>query len=826
MRNVEDIYPLSPMQQTMLLHELSGAGDGVLFNQFCFDLRGPLDLDAFRESWGALQARHPVLRTAFVWQDVKQPLQLVRREVAVLVDHVDLTVHGEDEQQRRLEAYREEDRGRRFDLAKAPLNRLALLRRGDELHWLVWSTHHLLLDRFCFATVLEELNEFYDARCESRRARLAPAYAYRDYIGWIQRQPRARTQAFWRDALKGLQDTTPVTLRVERGRTSIPQPVQARAELSPELSARLSALARTTRLTSSTLVQGAWALALNRLTGSQDVVFGMAVSGRPTDLVGADAMLGSFVNNLPVRVRMPRERGVRDWLKTLQAEQQRRMRFEHASLADIHEWCRRPADQRLFDNLLVWLAPEAETRPRRLDFRGYEGEVRTAFPLTLSVAEERERITVRARCGAEHQTIAPLPEMLGRLLDCLERLARAAPACTLGELEGFVASGGATPEPAPSELDGGAGVDDAPDVEITGRGGGREGTELGLLEELLGAEWALVLGVNRVEPQDDFFQLGGNSLLAARLHTRVEASTRLAVPLLTLFQAPTVRAMAKTLFEKDWPLKPDIVLPVRLQGSAAPVFLVASPEANTIGYGLLARHVGSDHPVYVLQAPPDSAKYCRLSPGELPELARAYVDAMRRVQPLGPYHLLGMCTGAQTSVEMVRHLEAAGERAAFLGIVNTWAFFTISKLYHVQRAINRLRWYGHRAREVSALGFREQWAELKRIATRRFAHATSGVATVVSSNARSQPMAAPVKEWIEEVGWVEQDDERPRIASAATVFRTRRQRFWRINDRALGWGRHCEAVCVVMLRVNDQLSILREPHVRELAQRINKALSR
>ena len=163
MKNVEDIYPLTPVQQGMLFHCLESPGAGLYVNQCSCRLRGELDAPTFRRAWQEVIDRHPVLRTAFVWEKLKQPRQVVRRRVEASFEQEDWRRLSPAEQRRRFVTYLESRRQGGFDLARAPLMHLALLRCGDDLHRFVWTFHHLLLDGWSTPLLFEEVVGAYAA---------------------------------------------------------------------------------------------------------------------------------------------------------------------------------------------------------------------------------------------------------------------------------------------------------------------------------------------------------------------------------------------------------------------------------------------------------------------------------------------------------------------------------------------------------------------------------------------------------------------------------------------------------------------------------------
>lgn len=828
MENVEDIYPLSQMQEMMLLHAVSHRHADVLFNQFCYEIRGDLDVAAFRQAWQEILERHPVFRTFFVWQDVKRPLQIVRRDLELPFKELDWRDRSPEKQRAELDDFCRADRELGFDPSSAPLTRVAVIRLAPRSFFFIWSSHHLLVDRWCLSTIFSELFTIYEANRRVQRPSVEPVHPYRDYINWIQKQDPAAAESYWRGALRGFTEPTAITLNgmphqvAQRDQ----EPERARIELSAAKSTALRDFARRHGLTLGTLFQGAWALTLNHYSGRQDVVFGTVVAGRPPDLAGVGSMVGTFINNQPVRLRLSRHASLTDWLKDTQLAQQRRSPFEYVSVAEIHNWSELSAAHSLFDSLLVWLSPEDTERPADLVVRGLPNDLRTAYPVTLGISEEA-RLSLQLSCDPTRRSVAPVPRIIERLDAILDAILAAEPDCCLADLNGFRGQ-----EDYPIQAETSAGVASAaypgngtcPGDTAAAATEGREGIGVDLLQDLLMNEWCDVLGRSEIGHDDDFFQLGGDSLRAALLHSRISNATRSAVPLLSLFRAPTVRQMARILREEDWPLKPGILLPIRAQGHRTPLFCVASPEVNTVGYALLARHLAGDLPIHVLQSPPETGELRRLSVAEIPALAATYIAAMRAVQRAGPYRLVSMCTGAHLAVEMARQLEASNEKVAFLGIVNTWGFYTVTRLYALQRLISRYYYMKARLGELRRLAPREQLATLRQVATGRRAKAVRTVGKALGLEAAAPGSTRQRDDWIED-GRAGNEVECAKFGGVVTVFRIRKQPFWRVRDPGLGWSREAESVRVVWLSGDDHHAILREPHVKDLARVLQDSLN-
>ena len=353
---LEDVYALSPMQEAMLFQALFDPSSDAYFRQLSFRLHGRLDAAAFRGAWRQAFEHHATLRTSFFREGVARPVQVVHRHVELPLEEHDWRGLAHAEREARLEAFLASERGRAFDLARAPLVRLALLRLEDDLYQFVWSYHHLLMDGWSRGLINRDVLSLYEAARAGRDLRLTPPRPYREYIRWLGQTSLAGAEAFWRTTLAGFDAPTP--LPPGRGHAhahgEVPGDSTAlvRAGLSAEETEALLALTRRHQLTPGTVIQGAWALLLGRLSGSRDVVFGTVVSGRPAGLTGSEEMVGLFINTLPVRARLTPGEGLMTWLGLFQRQLAEMREYEHSPLSLVQRWGGAPQGRPLFQSTL------------------------------------------------------------------------------------------------------------------------------------------------------------------------------------------------------------------------------------------------------------------------------------------------------------------------------------------------------------------------------------------------------------------------------------------------------------------------------------------
>ncbi|MGW5735027.1 MULTISPECIES: amino acid adenylation domain-containing protein [Streptomyces] len=388
---VEDVWPLSPLQEGLLFHAaFDSEGPDVYQGQRLLDLTGPLDADRLRASWQALLARHAALRASFRRRKTGEAVQVIAREVELPWRAADLSGLTEADALAEADRLAGRERAERFDLSTAPLLRLLLIRIGAERHRLVVTSHHVLMDGWSMPVLLGELSAAYAAGGDT--SGLPPVTSYRAYLAWLGRQDKEAARAAWRAEFAGAEGPTLVAPE-DPGRTPLP-PKSLIEEFPAALTAGLLRFARGQGLTVNTVVQGAWALVLARLAGRTDVVFGATVAGRPMELPGVESMVGLFINTLPVRVRLDAGQPVARMLAELQERQASLMEHQHLGLPEVQGLA--DASGAGFDTLVVYenypSPPAGPPSPDTFGVRIAAGQETAHYPFTLVVAPDGDRM--------------------------------------------------------------------------------------------------------------------------------------------------------------------------------------------------------------------------------------------------------------------------------------------------------------------------------------------------------------------------------------------------------------------------------------------------
>lgn len=425
-REIEDILPLAPMQQGILLHSLLERGNGIYLMQDQYAVGAHVDFEAFRFAWQQVVQRHPALRTAFHGLESGVQRQVVMRRVPSVAQLIDLSHFSRDAADAELETLLRAEREQGFDFAKAPLLRLRLVKFGEADFRIVQSHHHALIDAWCRGLMLTEFFGHYRAFLEGRTLSLPPARPYRDFLAWLAEQDEGASREYWRNALTGFTDVTPLPYR--RSPQGEPQMRDVSLALGNAETARLADTARRHRLTANTFVQAAWALLLMRHVDRDDVLFGVTVAGRPTELDGIEGALGLFINTLPLRIRRPAPGApALDLLNALQAQNADMRQHEHVSLADIQLLADTPRGQPLFDSLFVFenVPLGAEVQQAVSDYRitPLANRTHTNYPLTVVLLPSESlhlQLTYDTRHFADtdmHSLVTQFRRLLVQLID-------------------------------------------------------------------------------------------------------------------------------------------------------------------------------------------------------------------------------------------------------------------------------------------------------------------------------------------------------------------------------------------------------------------------
>ncbi|MCG8466057.1 MAG: amino acid adenylation domain-containing protein, partial [Xanthomonadales bacterium] len=435
--NVADLYPLSPMQEGLLLHTLLRPNSGIYLMQQYYHWQGELNEDLLSQAWSVLLQRYPVLRTGFYSQGEGQPIQVVYRQQANPVQFYDWRDKNRSEQESAMEAMLAEERTQGYDMQNGPLTRLRVVRISDDRYDIMRSFHHVLTDAWCFSLLMMDFMAIYEGMLAGREIHLSPPRPYRDYIAWLERQDKASAEQFWRDYLHDFITPTPLALAApahDEGQYGIDN--HQLEVLSKAETQQLNALAQSCQVTPNTFLQAAWILLLSYYSGERDIVVGVTTSGRPADMEGVEEIFGLFINSLPLRIEINAQDKLKDWAKVLLDENIKTRQYEYTPLVDIQRLSQVSKGEEIFQSLIVFEnAPiDAALDEERDQFNVDRGKdrVHTNYPITV-VGYPGDELGVRLSYETQKFSAKAVNQMLQHLMQLLRQML-AQPEATLGEL--------------------------------------------------------------------------------------------------------------------------------------------------------------------------------------------------------------------------------------------------------------------------------------------------------------------------------------------------------------------------------------------------------
>ncbi|CAM3876812.1 Linear gramicidin synthase subunit C [Pseudomonas reidholzensis] len=405
--NVQDIYPLAPLQEGILYHHLSAVGHDPYLLQWRLVFDSPARLHAFAGALQQVIARHDILRTAVLWDGLAQPVQVVWRTAELPVIE-----HGSDSGAGTL------------DLSQAPLIRL--LHRQAAATSRVEATlqfHHIAIDHTAIKRVLEEMRDHLRGHGQPTQ----PAVPYRNYVAQARLGiSEAEHEAFFRAQLADIDEPT-----LPFGLSEASEPAsaieQATLAVDPALYPRLRRQAQLLGVSAASLLHLAWAQWLAVTSGTHRVVFGTVLLGRLQGGAGADRALGLFINTLPLRLDLD-GLGVREGVRVTHQRLSALLAHEHASLGLAQRCSGVQAPTPLFSAILNYRhgASADEQQAQRDVLEGVEtlpsGE-HGHYPLSVNVDDlgDGMRLTaqVTSRIGAA-RVCAQLEQVLSGLVQALE----------------------------------------------------------------------------------------------------------------------------------------------------------------------------------------------------------------------------------------------------------------------------------------------------------------------------------------------------------------------------------------------------------------------
>lgn len=441
-RVIADIYPLTPMQEGMLYQFIRYPESTAYFQQPAFRIKGNLQVANFQKAWNHVIKNNEILRTVFRWRDLERPQQLVYRDSTIELNFVDLTQYLIEEKEQKLAEIKSVDLLRGFDLETGPLMRVTVCQLEENVHKentfeIIWSFHHILIDGWCTGIVFKELFAAYLCLEKKRPLPVNKKNKYREYIRYLKEQDQSAARLYWQEYLADFITPTELPFNPQiKEKTG--QMMTYQFDPHPELSGKVTELAKRYQVTVNLILQLAWGILLQKYTQKRDVVFGVTVAGRPVSLSGVEEMVGLFINTVPLRIKNTKETPVFQLLLALHKESIERNNYEHLPLVDIKEQSEISGITQLFNHILVFENYPLESKALGLkpDWKilNYSTHINSDYQLNLIATNRQEELQIKFLYDSLLTEEAMIRSMGNHLLNLLQEIV-ADPEVSIGSLQ-------------------------------------------------------------------------------------------------------------------------------------------------------------------------------------------------------------------------------------------------------------------------------------------------------------------------------------------------------------------------------------------------------
>jgi thioesterase domain-containing protein len=799
-----DWYPASLAQRRLwFLHQLQAPTSAYNVHVGLW-LYGSLDLTALESSLQEIVNRHESLRTTFAL-DRGELIQVVRSAHKVnlaIKDFSDLA-----EPYAPAYAFARQEVEAPFDLSTGPLFRCQLLRIGPEEHVLLCTMHHIITDASSTQVFAKELASFYDAETKGTAPNLPElTIQYGDYADWQSRwldsEVAQKKQAYWKRTLTGAPVLLELPYDAPRPAEQTLEGATLALEVPREISAAFGSLAKERKVTQFMLLLAAFKVLLYRYSGQRDILVGVPVAGRSQ--VETEPLIGFFVDTVVLRDDLSGNppfvellMQVRDTTVTAIANSDVPFEKVVETLRPERNLGFNPVFQVMFSLIKSAIRTHAFGSLRAYPYVVYASS--SILDLSATFIEDSDsKWWLQFDFNTTLFKHDRIVRMFHDYMEILQRIAEN-PESRVDDLAFTNAKRRKTP--ASSKL---ARKHQSHPERVSARlrqQGRVVPKSNDAHEELLVEVWKEVLGLQQIGIHDNFFDVGGHSLLAARLTAQIQEATGRAIQVSAIFRAPTIAKLAEFI-RKGAVLEPDsFALKLREGFDRIPLFAVVAPGADWLGFGMLARHMGERDSLVKLQGPGPAVRGRPFQREELRALAQQYIGAMRAVQPDGPFCLAGMCDGVQIAQKMILELESLGEEVAMFAILDTWVLEN-SQI----RALAAMAYRLQRLRIFPRLPLHQQVATLRRTIKR--------LAGLNESRRTEWPRAY----------WPGDGFELPRFGAPVMLFKGAWQPYYYVRDPEMGWGKRSTGGVEICEMKCGHFELLRLPHVQTVAKCLSHRL--
>ncbi len=818
----DDVYvmPTSLAQQRFWLLDQLQPGNTSLNMPLALRLVGDLDRTVLKRTIDEIVSRHEVLRTTFR-SDNGRPMQVISTDNRSNLDLVDLTERADrDEEKDKLildEAHSV------FDLERGPLFKTKLIKLASDEHILLLTMHHIVCDGWSNGVLVREIGNIYEAFSQG----LSTPYEelpiqYADFAvwqsEWLHSQRFDEQVSYWKHQLGTELPSLELPTDFPREKNGNSLGAIESVLLPNSLTKAVKALAQREDLTAYMIFLASFSVLLSTYGEQDEILIGSPMANRfPSE---TETLIGPFANTLLLKTDLAGDPAFREVLEktkevVLGAFSNQEMPFE--KLVEIVRPSQRRKGGQLFQVLFIYQT--AFMQPMKLKGLSIE-PIRSVSPgsvfeLSLGVVERAEGI----RLQLEYNTDLFKSGTIRRMLENMQTILRSAVLDSNKNVSSLFTKA-KHPDAIDKTAENGSDHSEAGAGNMTAVVGPDE-----RLLETLKEIWKEVLHLESIGAQDDFFEVGGHSLLAAQLFNEIGKRLGVNLTLATLFQASTVEQLAKVIRDQKPRDKWTSLVPIKPVGSKTPLFLMHAAGGNVLFYKDLAGRLSENQPCYGMQAvglDGHQSAYDRVE-----DMAAHYIKEIREIQNHGPYNLGGSSVGGLIAFEAGRQLQNAGEEVSLIALFDTFApgfpkylpgtsglRITIMELIdRVQHHIDTIRILeaGKRWPYLSAKAAKARHAA-RRSYTRTKQKVVRGVITGLG---RPLPEALAVTQNAISAAAKAYDPKPSNLD--VVLFRASKQKRGTYQDDSLGWSNYVHGQIKIHEVNGSHGTIVAEPRVRFVA---------
>lgn len=348
--NVEDILGVTPMQAGMLFHYLREPGSGVYFDQHCYHLKGIIKIDCLKRAWNYLASNNEMLRTIFQWNGLKVPIQIILKEYHIPFSEYDFSKLNLTEKQTCMEELLRLDQRELVKIESKPY-RVIFCKLSEEEYSMIVSAHHVIYDGWSNALIFKELLYAYGEYLNGREPKRSKKTKYKELVKWYKNQDKQKHKLYWENYLKDYKSKS--FLGMGKANKSIGEACKYFYQLNEEMEGAVNQFIRQEQITLATLIYTIWGILLQKYSGHDDIMFGVTMSGRITDIPLVENTVGLFANTLPLRLKIKKESNIGDILREVNNTIISFEQYQGTPLVDLKQYSSIGREEQLFDTIVV-----------------------------------------------------------------------------------------------------------------------------------------------------------------------------------------------------------------------------------------------------------------------------------------------------------------------------------------------------------------------------------------------------------------------------------------------------------------------------------------